>query len=92
MTSFLTKITRKKILGERLENNFSKEVSLLLSNTLYLKTLLTPSLKSLLAGVSEHDRKVLIKVKRRAHRLDIGLFTCCGIKLGWSSLIGLVPM
>jgi len=47
--------------------------------------------KALPAGISEHDGKVLTKVKRRAHRLDMSLFSLCGIRFGWSSLIGIFP-
>jgi len=42
-------------------------------------------------GLSEHDGKILTKVKRRAYRLDMCLFNCCGIRFGWSSVIGIVP-
>lgn len=42
-------------------------------------------------GISEHDGKVLTKVKRRAYRLDMSLFNICGIRFGWSSVIGIVP-
>lgn len=47
--------------------------------------------KALPAGISEHDAKVLTKVKRRAYRLDMSLFNCCGIRFGWSSVIGIIP-
>jgi hypothetical protein len=47
--------------------------------------------KALPAGISEYDGKVLTKVKRRAYRLDMGLFNCCGIRFGWGSLIGIIP-
>lgn len=47
--------------------------------------------KALPPGISEHDAKVLTKVKRRAYRLDLSLFNCCGIRFGWSSAIALVP-
>jgi len=47
--------------------------------------------KALPAGISEHDVKVLTKVKRRAYRLDNSLFNCCGIRFGWSSVIGIIP-
>jgi hypothetical protein len=47
--------------------------------------------KALPAGISEHDAKILTKVKRRAYHLDIGLFNCCGIRLGWSSIIAIIP-
>jgi hypothetical protein len=48
--------------------------------------------KALPPGISEHDGKVLTKVKRRAYRLDMSLFNCCGIRFGWSSVIGIVPL
>jgi hypothetical protein len=48
--------------------------------------------KALPTGISEHDAKVLTKVKRRAYRLDMSLFNCCGIRFGWSSVIGILPV
>ncbi|KAI9771782.1 MAG: hypothetical protein M1840_001552 [Geoglossum simile] len=45
-----------------------------------------------LVGISEHDAGVLTKVKRRAHLLDTCLFNFIGIKFGWSSVIGVVPV
>jgi hypothetical protein len=47
--------------------------------------------KALPPGISEHDGKILTKVKRRAYRLDMSLFSCCGIRFGWSSVIGIIP-
>lgn len=47
--------------------------------------------KALPLGISKHDGQILTKVKRRAYRLDMGLFSCCGIKFGWGSVIGLLP-
>lgn len=47
--------------------------------------------KALPVGISEHDGKILTKVKRRAYRLDMSLFNCCGIRFGWSSVIGIIP-
>lgn len=42
-------------------------------------------------GISQHDAKVLTKVKRRAYRLDLSLCNCCGLRFGWSSVIALIP-
>ena len=42
-------------------------------------------------GLSPNDAKVLTKVKRRAYKLDNSLFNFCGIRFGWSSVVGLVP-
>ncbi|KAI1106283.1 hypothetical protein F4804DRAFT_51587 [Jackrogersella minutella] len=47
--------------------------------------------KALPPGLSEHDAMVLTKVKRRAYRLDMSFGSFMGMKLGWGSLIGIVP-
>lgn len=46
--------------------------------------------KALPPGISEHDGKVLTKVKRRAHRLDAS-WSFLGMRVGWSSVIGIIP-
>ncbi|EFW98648.1 PH domain containing protein [Grosmannia clavigera kw1407] len=48
--------------------------------------------KGVPAGLSEKDAKVLKKVRRRAYRLDMSLFNCCGIRFGWSSVVGFIPV
>jgi len=98
MTSFIAKTVAKKILGESVQNNFGKEDP-------YFETVPATRLdgrpsskkakkrrKALPPGISEHDGKVLTKVKRRAYRLDMSLFNCLGIRFGWSSVIGIVPV
>jgi hypothetical protein len=98
MTTFIAKYISKKILGERLENNFGKDDP-------YFETVPATRLdgrpdpkktkkrkKALPPGISDHDAKVLTKVKRRAYRLDMSLFNCCGIRFGWSSVIGIIPV
>lgn len=47
--------------------------------------------KALPPGLTAEEELVLVKVKRRAYRLDMALFNCCGMRFGWSSLIALVP-
>ncbi|CAK7223297.1 hypothetical protein SBRCBS47491_005160 [Sporothrix bragantina] len=42
--------------------------------------------------LSQHDGKILKKVRRQAYHLDMSLFNCCGIRFGWSSVIGIVPV
>ena len=42
--------------------------------------------------ISKHDADILTEVKARAHVLDSGLFSCCGIKFGWSSVVGFIPL
>ena len=41
-------------------------------------------------GLTKQEEKVLKKVTRRAHRLD-QCINICGIKIGWSAVIGIVP-
>ncbi|KAK9468371.1 ph domain-containing protein [Lipomyces arxii] len=44
-------------------------------------------------GLSENDKKVLTRVKRRAYYLDMALCSCCcGVGVGWSSVIGFIPV
>jgi len=92
----IAKYISKRVLGESLQNNFGKEDP-------YFESVPATRLdgrpskkmkkrrKALPAGLSEHDGKVLTKVKRRAYRLDMSLFNCCGIRFGWSSVIGIIP-
>ncbi|PWW79457.1 hypothetical protein C7212DRAFT_341741 [Tuber magnatum] len=47
--------------------------------------------KALPPGLSREDEKTLIKVKRRAYRLDMALGSFCGMRVGWSSLIAIIP-
>lgn len=47
--------------------------------------------KALPPGLTPEEEKVLVKVKRRAYRLDMALFNCCGLRFGWSSLIAIIP-
>jgi hypothetical protein len=42
-------------------------------------------------GLSAHDEAILRSVKKRAHYLDKG-FSLCGIRFGWTFLIGLIPI
>jgi hypothetical protein len=43
--------------------------------------------KALPPGLSEEDQEILVKVKRRAYRMDMSLGTCCGIKIGMGILL-----
>lgn len=47
--------------------------------------------RALPPGLSKKDAKILRKVMRRAHYLDKG-FHICGIRFGWTFLIGLIPL
>ncbi|KAJ4314399.1 hypothetical protein N0V84_008919 [Fusarium piperis] len=96
MTSAIAKIVTKKILGETVQNKFGTEdpyfeqvPATRLNGTPNGK--FKKRKKALPPGISEHDGKVLTKVKRRAYRLDLALFSCCGIRFGWGSALGLIP-
>lgn len=92
----IAKFVGKKILGETVANKFGTDDPYFESVP---ATRLdgTPSgkvkkrRKALPPGLSQNDEKVLTKVKRRAYRLDMCLWNCCGIRFGWSSVIGIVP-
>jgi len=42
-------------------------------------------------GLSKRDENILKSVNRRAHYLDKG-FSFCGLRFGWTAIIGLIPM
>jgi len=98
MASLVAKIVGKKILGETVKNKFGKEDP-------YFESVPATKLgrdgkptgkvkkrrKALPPGISEHDGQILTKVKRRAYRLDLALFSICGVRFGWGSAIGLIP-
>ncbi|UQC77979.1 PH domain-containing protein [Colletotrichum lupini] len=96
MASLIAKWVSKKILAEKVENKFGREDP-------YFESVPATRLdgtpngkvkkrrKALPPGLSKQDGEVLTKVKRRAYRLDQSLFSCCGVKFGWGSVIGLVP-
>ncbi|KAM5345537.1 hypothetical protein ACJ41O_011398 [Fusarium nematophilum] len=96
MASAIAKIFTKKILGETMQNKFGTEDPYF-EQVPATRLNGTPSgkfkkrKKALPPGISQHDGKVLTKVKRRAYRLDLALFSCCGIRFGWGSAIGLIP-
>jgi len=96
MSGAIAKLIAKRILGETAKNHFGKEDP-------YFETVPATRLsgkhkkkgkkmpKAIPPGISEHDAKVLTKVKRRAYRLDMCLFNFMGIQFGWGSVIGIVP-
>ena len=42
-------------------------------------------------GLSLKEQKILKKVRRRAHLLDKG-FHICGLRFGWTFMVGLIPV
>lgn len=47
--------------------------------------------KPLTEGLSVNDSQIMQRVSRRAWNLDY-LFSFCGYRLGWTSVIGLIPL
>ncbi|KAJ5713257.1 uncharacterized protein N7483_010438 [Penicillium malachiteum] len=96
MSNALFSFVSKRVLGETAKNRFGMEDPYFeevpasrLGRTFGKKK--QKRRKAIPPGLSEHDAKVLTKVKRRAYRLDYSLFNLCGIRFGWGSVIGLVP-
>lgn len=90
MTSLVTNLIFKRIFSETISNSQgtsdpyfeyvpTKKLSTFSRNP---KTKLKKRKKALPPGLSPEDEKVLVKVKRRAYRLDMALGTFLGIKLG----------
>ncbi|KGO47951.1 Protein of unknown function DUF4112 [Penicillium expansum] len=96
MSKVLVSLIGKKVLGETAKNHFGTEDPYFeevpasrLGRTFGKKT--QKRRKAIPPGLSENDTKVLTKVKRRAYQLDYALFSLCGIRFGWGSVIGLIP-
>lgn len=43
-------------------------------------------------SLSSSNAKVLSRARHLAERLDCGLFSLCGVRYGWSSVVALVPI
>jgi hypothetical protein len=95
MTSYVSKLVAKKLLGETARNKFGYEDP-------YFENVPATKLdgkpgrvrkkrKAIPPGLSDHDTKVLTKVKRRAYRLDCK-WSLMGFRFGISSLIAVIPL
>ncbi|KAI1861372.1 uncharacterized protein JN550_010902 [Neoarthrinium moseri] len=97
MTSFIAKQIGKRLFGETLENKFGAKDPVF-EQVPATRLDGTPNGKfkkvrrALPPGISENDAQVLTKVKKRAYRLDMSLFSLFGVRFGWGSVIGIVPI
>lgn len=96
MATFVAKTAARKVFGKKLQEKFGQ------GDPYYEKV---PGVKpngkpsgkgvkqkrSLPPGLSDHDAKVLMQVRRRVHHLDWSLFTIFGVGFGWSTVIGIIP-
>lgn len=95
MTSYLAKKAAKHVLGENINNNFG-------SDDPYFEHVAAVDMngkatgkyskrkRAIPPGLTKQEEKVLKKVTRRAHRLD-NCINFCGIRIGWSAIIGIIP-
>lgn len=95
MTSLVAKFVARKIFAEKFPGNKNGP-----AEDPYFETVPATRLgfnttkkkkKALPPGLTSQEEKILNKAKKRAYRLDLCLFSLCGLRFGWSSVIGLVP-
>lgn len=98
MAGFIGKLVFNRILKESRENKQGREdpyfeqVPTKKLSTFSGNPRMKKRKKALPPGLSEEDQETLVKVKRRAYRLDMALGTFLGFKVGWGSVIGLLPV
>ena len=99
MTSLVAKFVARKIFAEKFPGNKSNQANgtpedpyfeTVPATRLGLKTTKKRK-RALPPGLTSQEEKILNKAKKRAYRLDLCLFSLCGLRFGWSSVIGLVP-
>ncbi|KAL8830610.1 MAG: hypothetical protein Q9191_001335 [Dirinaria sp. TL-2023a] len=96
MASSVARIIGKRVLKESAANKFGREDP-------YFENVPATDLsgrpkpgktkkikKRINEQIPKEDAEVLTKVKRRAYRLDNAI-SICGIRFGWSSIIGIIP-
>ncbi|KAI5807006.1 hypothetical protein EDC01DRAFT_637810 [Geopyxis carbonaria] len=97
MAGYIAKFVFDRVLKESRENNEGRDdpyfetVPTKKLSTFSGKPRMKKRKKALPPGLTREDEQTLVKVKRRAYRLDMALGTCCGMKIGWGSVIGLFP-
>ncbi len=93
MASFVT----KRIFNETVGNNFGRREE----DDPWYETVPAQDMgrkkhkkkkKAMPPGISDRDKRILKRVKRRAWYLDMSLCWCCGTRIGWSAIIGLLPL
>jgi len=93
MAGYVAKMVSKKMFKESATNHFGQEdpyFETVPATRLGVKTT-KKRRKALPPGLTEDEARILTKVKRRAYKLDLALFNCCGTRFGWGAVIGIVP-
>ncbi|KAF2468713.1 uncharacterized protein BDR25DRAFT_289555 [Lindgomyces ingoldianus] len=94
MTQAVAKYAAKKLLNKEMDKYKSKNVT---DYDPFYETIETPKgkkkkvKKQIPAYIPAEDADILANARRRAYMLDVCLFNFCGIRFGWSAVIGLVP-
>lgn len=96
MTSALTKMVAKKLMGEQMKKYQKKEVGG--PTDPYFTQVVNPRTgkvkkmkKQVPDYIPEHDAIILAKMRNRSYKLDMALFDFAGIRFGWSSVLGIIP-
>lgn len=95
MTSYVANKVAKHVLKEGAENHFGsddpyfEQVAAVDMNGRATGKY-TKRKRAIPPGLTKQEEKVLKKVTRRAHRLD-QCFSFCGIRVGWGTIIGIIP-
>ncbi|KAF1943754.1 hypothetical protein EJ02DRAFT_372903 [Clathrospora elynae] len=98
MTGVVAKYAMKKVLGKEMEKYSHKDASGPYDP--YYEQIPHPTKpnkmkkvkKQIPSYIPSHDADVLAKARKTAYRLDYALFTILGMRFGWSSVIGLIPV
>jgi len=93
MAGYIAKMVGSKMFKETAKNKFGQEdpyFETVPASRLGYKTT-KKRRKALPPGLTEEEARILTKVKRRAYRLDLALFNCCGTRFGWGAVIGIIP-
>lgn len=94
MSNYLMKAVAKKVFKEHTSNNLGQsdamyeEVEVISPHN--GRTKITKQKRPLPPNLSQHNAKVLNRVRRRAHILDKSI-NICGIRFGLGSVVGIVP-
>jgi len=94
MAGYITKYVGNKVFKETAKNKFGKEdpyFETVPATRLGIIKTTKKKRKALPPGLTEEEAKILTKVKRRAYRLDLCLFNCCGTRFGWGAVVGIIP-
>ena len=96
MSSVLTKMVAKKIMGKQMKKYQKKEVGgptdPYFTMVVNPRTGKTKKMKKQVPDyIPEHDAIILAKMRNRSYKLDMCLFNIAGIRFGWSSVIGIIP-